>query len=41
MLLFADPPFTEREFFEGMKTSDGTLVAVAIWLGANGGGEGQ
>jgi hypothetical protein len=41
MLLFADPPFAEREFFEGMKTSDGTLVAVAIWLGANGGGEGQ
>jgi len=25
MLLFADPPFAEREFFEGTKTPDGTL----------------
>jgi hypothetical protein len=41
MLLFADPPFAEREFFKGMKTSDGTLLAIAIWLSANGGGEGQ
>jgi hypothetical protein len=41
MLLLADPPFAEREFFEGTKTSDGTLLAIAIWLSANGGGEGQ
>jgi len=41
MLLFADPPFAEREFFEGMNTSNGTLLALAIWLGANGTGEGQ
>ena len=41
MLLLLADPFASDELFRGTTTSRGDLVAITIWLGQSGEGEGQ